>query len=229
MDQQPIDLEFNPLPPAIATEVCPICSRRLPLSEFGLCRARRSGRNLYCKPCILKKVKQSRAALRDYLRARQRAASIAQVAVAAQSERPTPHRAAERCGHGFLTEAECSSPKHLATDRVVAAIHHGSRIVREILCECYSLSTNEIEDALATLILDTREVRTELRGDERFYFLIETAQSERAGASRPSQPANYRNGPGPVAAFSFASLGGIVAPKSNFTVVGPSVRAERAT
>jgi hypothetical protein len=31
---------------------CPICSNDLPISEFGICRARKDGRNLYCKSCI---------------------------------------------------------------------------------------------------------------------------------------------------------------------------------
>jgi hypothetical protein len=33
---------------------CPICTQELPISEFGICRARKDGRNLYCKSCIRK-------------------------------------------------------------------------------------------------------------------------------------------------------------------------------
>src|SRR5512132_3536317 len=51
---------------------CPICSQDLPLSEFGVCRARKDGRNLYCKSCIRKKVTDSRRALKEYKSARQR-------------------------------------------------------------------------------------------------------------------------------------------------------------
>src|SRR5256885_7563530 len=51
---------------------CPICSQDLPISEFGVCRARKDGRNLYCKTCIRKKVTDSRRALKEYRSARKR-------------------------------------------------------------------------------------------------------------------------------------------------------------
>src|SRR6476659_2297792 len=51
---------------------CPICTQELPISEFGICRARKDGRNLYCKSCIRNKVTQSRRALKEYKSARQK-------------------------------------------------------------------------------------------------------------------------------------------------------------
>src|SRR5215217_2866434 len=51
---------------------CPICANDLPISEFGICRARKDGRNLYCKSCIRQKVTQSRRALKEYKSARKR-------------------------------------------------------------------------------------------------------------------------------------------------------------
>ena len=51
---------------------CPICTQDLPVSEFGICRARKDGRNLYCKSCIRNKVTQSRRALKEYKSARKR-------------------------------------------------------------------------------------------------------------------------------------------------------------
>ncbi|MCA1573198.1 MAG: hypothetical protein LC770_01390, partial [Acidobacteria bacterium] len=54
------------------TKDCPLCNQALSLSEFGICRARKDGRNLYCKSCIRKKVTDSRQALREYKAARQR-------------------------------------------------------------------------------------------------------------------------------------------------------------
>src|ERR1700704_4611733 len=45
---------------------CPICSQVLPLTEFGICRARKDGHNLYCRGCIRKKVTDSRRALKAY-------------------------------------------------------------------------------------------------------------------------------------------------------------------
>src|ERR1700754_1221250 len=51
---------------------CPICSQDLPIAEFGICRARKDGRNLYCKSCIRKKVTESRRALKEYKTARKK-------------------------------------------------------------------------------------------------------------------------------------------------------------
>src|SRR6476659_11518786 len=51
---------------------CPICTNELPISEFGICRARKDGRNLYCKSCIRQKVTQSRRALKEYKTARKK-------------------------------------------------------------------------------------------------------------------------------------------------------------
>src|ERR1051325_7486982 len=51
---------------------CPICSKDLPITEFGICRARKDGRNLYCKSCIRQKVTQSRRALKEYKSARKK-------------------------------------------------------------------------------------------------------------------------------------------------------------
>src|SRR5882762_1259192 len=48
------------------TKHCPICAQVLPLSDFGVCRARKDGHNLYCRSCIRKKVTESRRALRAY-------------------------------------------------------------------------------------------------------------------------------------------------------------------
>src|ERR1041384_8412506 len=61
---------------------CPICSKDLPISEFGICRARKDGRNLYCKSCIRQKVTQSRRALKEYKTARKKYISQQQVDIA---------------------------------------------------------------------------------------------------------------------------------------------------
>src|SRR5215831_7904160 len=54
---------------------CPICSEQLPLTEFGICRARKDGPNLYCKSCIRKKVTDSRRAQKAYRSLRQQYAT----------------------------------------------------------------------------------------------------------------------------------------------------------
>src|SRR5947208_1960404 len=54
----------------VELKTCPRCEESLPLSEFGICRARKDGLNLYCKRCIRQKIALSRAALREYKNAR---------------------------------------------------------------------------------------------------------------------------------------------------------------
>ena len=56
------------------------------LSEFGVCRARKDGRNLYCKSCIRKKVTESRRALKEYRSARKRYVSQPSSEAAIESE-----------------------------------------------------------------------------------------------------------------------------------------------
>src|SRR5436189_4315220 len=74
------------------TKFCPICSQDLPLSEFGVCRARKDGRNLYCKSCIRKKVTDSRRALKEYRSTRKRYVSqpLAEHTWSAQSGGDSP-------------------------------------------------------------------------------------------------------------------------------------------
>lgn len=55
---------------AVELKKCPRCEESLPLSEFGVCRARKDGLNLYCKGCIRQKIAHSRQALREYKNAR---------------------------------------------------------------------------------------------------------------------------------------------------------------
>src|SRR5437763_16447688 len=54
----------------IELKTCPRCEESLPISEFGVCRARKDGLNLYCKRCIRQKIALSRQALREYKSAR---------------------------------------------------------------------------------------------------------------------------------------------------------------
>src|SRR5438552_16078208 len=55
---------------------CPRCEESLRLSEFGVCRARKDGLNLYCKRCIRQKISLSRQALREYKKARAKQGSM---------------------------------------------------------------------------------------------------------------------------------------------------------
>ncbi len=140
---------------------CPICCQQLPLSEFGVCRARHDGRNLYCKSCIRKKVTDSRRALKEYRSARKRG-TIQLSSGSAEGSTPS----------GLPRMLSKLSP----AERVREAIRKGARTQREIAQET-RMGKDEIGDALANLLLWTREIRTEIVDNTRHYYLNETEAS----------------------------------------------------
>src|SRR6266496_5954667 len=150
----------------IGLKRCPRCEESLPISEFGVCRARKDGLNLYCKRCIREKIAQSRQALREYKNAR------------------TKHGSAPAPGQASLTMDAKSgfSPRRIArmlrklspADRVREAIRCGARTQKHI-AQVTKLPKDEVCDALANLLLWTREIRTEVVSHTRMYFVNETA------------------------------------------------------
>src|SRR4030095_8040091 len=171
---------------------CPICTKELPISEFGVCRARKDGRNLYCKSCIRQKVTQSRRALKEYKTARKKYISqqvdIAELlSVDSSGSAQYPAKAMSKL-----------SP----VERVSDAIRRGSRTQREIAQET-KLGKYEIGDALANLLLWTHEIRTQVVDNTRMYFLNDSAES--TADDEPSLPARKRDVPS-----SFSSLQGLM-------------------
>src|SRR6266705_712823 len=99
---------------------CPICTQDLPLTEFGVCRARKDGRNLYCKSCIRRKVTESRRALKEYKSARKKYFS--------QEVDATPIYSSE--GEELRTSGQYGAKlagKLSPVDRVREAIRRGAR------------------------------------------------------------------------------------------------------
>ena len=180
-------------------KTCPICIQALPLSEFGVCRARSDGRNLYCKSCIRKKVTDSRRALREYRSARKKG-----VTQHISDETGLP-----------LTEGDAASSatyprmsnKLSPGDRVREAIRKGARTQKQIAQET-KLGKDEIGDALATLLLWTREVRTEMVDNTRFYYLNENDNSL-VREEQMNLPERKRDVPG-----SFSALQGLMPGKN---------------
>lgn len=161
-----IDLDFNPLPPEPETAYCPICclpGQSLPVSEFGICHARPSGRNLYCKACIRKKVANARRELREYLATQKRRR-------AGEVERLVTRPLKVRCdADGVLLPNElrlrCNEPH----ERVFSAIYHGARTQREIV-RATGLCYDGIGDALAILLLgDPKRIKAHTVDDVRCY------------------------------------------------------------
>ncbi len=146
---------------------CPRCEESLPLSEFGVCRARKDGLNLYCKRCIRQKIAQSRQALREYKNARikhgsQTVSSRSRVTIDAKS--------------GFSARRIARMLRKLSPpDRVREAIRCGARTQKEI-AQVTKLPKDEVCDALANLLLWSREIRTQIVSHTRMYFVNEATE-----------------------------------------------------
>lgn len=178
---------------ALDVKHCPICLNDLPISEFGICRARKDGRNLYCKSCIRHKVTKSRRALKEYKSARKKYISqqvdIAELLSADSSG-----------GSQYPTKA---MSKLSPVERVRDAIRRGSRTQREIAQET-KLGKDEIGDALANLLLWTHEIRTQVVDNTRLYFLNDSAETATVDDG-PRLPARKRDVPS-----SFSCLHGLM-------------------
>ena len=134
---------------------CPICTNDLPVSEFGICRARKDGRNLYCKSCIREKVTTQRRALKEYKAVRKKYQPQIEAAILIEAASKM-----ELAGFTNLPPAL----------RVRLAIERGARTQREIHVKT-KLGKDVIGDALAHLLLWTHEIETKSDGAERYYFI----------------------------------------------------------
>jgi len=152
---------------------CPRCEVSLPLSEFGVCRARKDGLNLYCKRCIRQKIAISRQALREYKTARSKhgvVASKSRVTLDAKS--------------GFSPRRIARMLRKLSpADRVREAIRCGAETQTEIV-QVTKLPKDEVCDALANLLLWTREIRTQIVRHQRRYFVNETQEEQVKGTGK---------------------------------------------
>ena len=176
---------------------CPICANDLPIAQFGICRARKDGRNLYCKSCIRNKVTQSRRALKEYKSARKKY-------IAQQVE-------LSDLLHTEHTTGNYYSPKVISklspVERVRDAIRRGAKTQREIAQDT-KLGKDEIGDALANLLLWTREIRTEVQDNTRLYFLNESGEAA-SQDDGPQLPPRKRDVPS-----SFSCLHGLMPGKN---------------
>src|SRR5262245_51096160 len=160
---------------------CPRCEESLPLSEFGVCRARKDGLNLYCKRCIRQKISLSRQALREYKKVRVKHGGSA----ATDRSRLTLNNKTVLSSRRIARMLRKLSP----ADRVREAIRCGAHTQKEI-AQVTKLPKDEVCDALANLLLWTREIRTQIVRHQRMYFvneaLDELAQAKRKRSLNPS-------------------------------------------
>jgi len=141
---------------------CPRCEESLPLSEFGVCRARKDGLNLYCKRCIRQKIALSRQALREYKKARGKHGS----SISSDGVRVSLDHKTSLSSRRIARMLRKLSP----ADRVREAIRCGAHTQKEI-AQVTKLPKDEVCDALANLLLWTREIRTQIVRHQRMYFV----------------------------------------------------------
>lgn len=186
---------------AVAVELkkCPRCDESLPLADFGVCRARKDGLNLYCKQCIRKRIAQSRQTMREYKSSRNRG-GVNLLGRRATSENEAPAE--------FSALYVAKMLKKLTpSERVREAIRGGARTQKQIANET-KLAKDEIGDALANLLLWTHEIRTRMVNNTRMYFINEVERE------RPVLTAVHNPQPmlpfGPEPEPSFSSLRGLM-------------------
>jgi hypothetical protein len=175
---------------ALEMKDCPICAQALPVSEFGICRARKDGRNLYCKSCIRKKVTESRQVLREYKSARKR--YVSQQTLEAQGNDSSSQNLSR-----LLSKL---SP----IERVREAIKKNARTQKEIAQET-KLGKDEIGDALANLLLWTHEIRTEVVDNTRMYFINDASEAVTMQVEAPPLPRRKPDVPS-----SFSAIQGLM-------------------
>ena len=172
---------------AVELKRCPRCEESLPVIEFGVCRARKDGLNLYCKRCIRQKIAHSRQALREYKNARIRHGATVV---------PERSRVSIDAKSGFSPRRIARMLRKLSpADRVREAIRCGAREQKEI-AQVTRLPKDEVCDALANLLLWTREIRTQIVRHQRMYFvneaLEELTKAQGTGSKRkPSLSASF--------------------------------------
>jgi hypothetical protein len=135
---------------------CPRCEEELALSEFGVCRARPDGMNLYCKGCIRQKISAARASRREYNQVH---------GLKGDEAKPVEPTIEQR-----MKELQ-------PLDRVREAIREGAQTRAQII-EMTKLRKGQVCECLAHLLLYTREISTEIVGATRFYFEREKAPGE---------------------------------------------------
>lgn len=178
---------------------CPICSQVLPLAEFGICRARKDGHNLYCRSCIRKKVTESRRALKAYKSLRDQYPLSRTVETETHRDNDELNDLPPGQHHYVTRQLNRMTP----AERVREAIRKGARTQKEI-AQGTKLGKDEIGDALANLLLWTREIRTEVVDNTRRYLINEVTPEPLFGDDEsyaPNLPPRKRDVPSSFSAL----------------------------
>jgi len=152
---------------------CPEMGREpmRPRSDFGICRARKDGLNLYCKVCIREKINAHRIALRRYktvLRAR-----------LAKSAAPTtpPKKSVVAVRHDLRLQREMR--RAMPTERIVFSLKTFGPQDYDTLAKTTKLSKDELGEALSEVLGRGLPVGSRNGSGPRVYFLNSENQSRK--------------------------------------------------
>jgi len=124
---------------------CPKCKETLPLSDFGVVRARPDGLNLYCKRCVRQKVAIQRQKTREYL--------------AARKLTPPVKRKPNMTARGMKRACRREIRKAFTVpEKVLVAINGGAGTQKQIW-SLTAIPKDAVADALAVLVLDRGVVK----------------------------------------------------------------------
>jgi predicted Rossmann fold nucleotide-binding protein DprA/Smf involved in DNA uptake len=144
---------------------CPICNphdepdKRLAISEFGVCRARKSGRNLYCKACVRKKVTDSRKTVKEHKNRNN----------FSNGDPPIHSNGDGDCDEG--SQIVWSTQNRLTPEeKVLASLKESPKTPKQVARDT-KLSLEAVDIILTEMALHTREVKSEIQGDDRVYSL----------------------------------------------------------
>lgn len=128
------------------TKSCPLCPAvgLQPIRNFGVCRARKDGRNLYCKKCIRKKVTEQRQSWRAYKKSRLAAVAARE---AASPALPFSDFLPGRKGRALAAATKVLSP----AERVLREIQDGCHGEDEIRRRAQIPKGDGLGDCLAEL------------------------------------------------------------------------------
>jgi hypothetical protein len=170
---------------------CPRCEGSLPLSEFGICRARKDGLNLYCRWCIREKINAGRQALRE-MRAARRAAITAENS----KRRPVTPSPPRLIGRPKLSSGPHRiSLKFSPGQRVVKALQWGPLQFND-LAHAARVSRDELSDVLPSVMLwpsdKLQKVHSKNGTGPRVYFLLSENEVEEPKPTLPQrEPRSY--------------------------------------
>lgn len=145
------------------TKLCPIHPtepRELPLSEFGTCRARKDGRNLYCKSCNRTKSVRQRLDAKAHLEWR----STPKIVVRKPNVRALEPRPSQGQGRLTLSDAarrvlELLTAKPLSQKQLSSELHGNVKL------RSGQRLADWISDALAELRMDHRLIDFDVKAD----------------------------------------------------------------